>query len=84
MPIDITAKPGSSTANKTGSWKTYKPVFDHSKCIACGTCDQVCPEGVCSKQKDGKYDANLEYCKGCGICAHECPVKCIKMELEEK
>jgi pyruvate ferredoxin oxidoreductase delta subunit len=26
----------------------------------------------------------LEYCKGCGICSHECPRKAIIMVLEEK
>ncbi len=82
--MDITAQPGTSMTNKTGSWRTYRPVFDHSKCIACGTCDRVCPEGICHQTKDGKYDTDLDYCKGCGLCAAECPVKCIKMELEEK
>ncbi|MBT7348114.1 4Fe-4S binding protein, partial [Candidatus Falkowbacteria bacterium] len=27
---------------------------------------------------------DLDYCKGCGICAEECPVKCIEMKLDEK
>ena len=27
---------------------------------------------------------NLDYCKGCGICANECPVNAIEMVLEEK
>ena len=27
--------------------------------------------------------ANLDYCKGCGICAYECPTKCIEMIEEE-
>jgi pyruvate ferredoxin oxidoreductase delta subunit len=26
----------------------------------------------------------LDYCKGCGICAHECPRMAIEMILEEK
>jgi pyruvate ferredoxin oxidoreductase delta subunit len=26
---------------------------------------------------------NLDYCKGCGICANECPKKCIELVLEE-
>jgi len=82
--VCLSCEPGSMTANKTGSWRTYMPVFDHSKCIACGTCDRVCPEGICYKTKDGKYDNDLEYCKGCGMCAEECPVKCIKMIKEEK
>ncbi|MCC7467668.1 MAG: 4Fe-4S binding protein, partial [Burkholderiaceae bacterium] len=27
---------------------------------------------------------DLDFCKGCGICAHECPKKAISMEREEK
>ena len=33
---------------------------------------------------DGYYLANLDYCKGCGICARECWTGCIKMVEEEK
>jgi len=33
--------------------------------------------------KDGKMEGfDYEHCKGCGICASICPVKCIKMEKE--
>jgi pyruvate ferredoxin oxidoreductase delta subunit len=28
-------------------------------------------------------DADLVYCKGCGICAKECPTSCIEMVPEE-
>jgi pyruvate ferredoxin oxidoreductase delta subunit len=27
---------------------------------------------------------NYDYCKGCGICAEECPTKCIAMVEERK
>jgi pyruvate ferredoxin oxidoreductase delta subunit len=27
---------------------------------------------------------DLDYCKGCSVCAHECPRTCITMILEEK
>jgi pyruvate ferredoxin oxidoreductase delta subunit len=30
------------------------------------------------------FDIDLDYCKGCGICEHECPRHAIKLELEEK
>ena len=33
--------------------------------------------------KEGYYEADLYYCKGCGICAKECPKKVITM-VEEK
>jgi pyruvate ferredoxin oxidoreductase delta subunit len=32
---------------------------------------------------EGYFLPNLYYCKGCGICAQECPVKCIEMVGEE-
>jgi pyruvate ferredoxin oxidoreductase delta subunit len=35
-------------------------------------------------EENGKYSYayNLEYCKGCGICANECPTDSIVMENE--
>jgi len=31
---------------------------------------------------DRKYEINYDYCKGCGICANECPTKAIEMVPE--
>lgn len=87
---DTFAKPGTTVANKTGAWRVYYPIVDHEKCIGCGTCDRVCPEGICfsTGQKNSKgltfYDRDLDFCKGCGLCAKECPVKAITMHFEEK
>ena len=39
------------------------------------------PQGGTTADKP-KTDYN--FCKGCGVCAAECPVKVIKMELEKK
>jgi len=33
--------------------------------------------------EEGYYKVNLDYCKGCGICAKECPKDAITMVLEE-
>ncbi|MFH1232214.1 MAG: 4Fe-4S binding protein [Planctomycetota bacterium] len=87
MPIgSVIDKPGSSMEYETGGWRNYKPVRDTEKCSDCLICWIYCPEG-CIKVKDGKIvDIDLKYCKGCGICAEECPVKgkAIQMVEEKK
>ncbi|NIO07336.1 MAG: pyruvate synthase subunit PorD, partial [Deltaproteobacteria bacterium] len=34
--------------------------------------------------EDGYFEPDLFYCKGCGICATECPKDAITMVEEEK
>ncbi len=75
--------PKSSRKNKTGTWRTFKPNVDKEKCIKCGKCAELCPEGAIKITEEGAK-VNMDYCKGCGICAKECPAKAIKMEKEEK
>lgn len=90
MKYFLEAKPGTTIKNKTGGWRTQKPVVDHEVCIGCDICRKVCPEGVCfpTSEKNSKgrifYDRDLDYCKGCGLCAKECPVSAIKMEDDFK
>ncbi|MDR0912972.1 MAG: 4Fe-4S binding protein [Methanobrevibacter sp.] len=74
----VVSEPGSTRRNKTGSWRTFKPILDKEKCNDCDNCIMFCPEGVVNKEHDIDYD----YCKGCGICAEECPVKAIEMVRE--
>jgi len=76
-------EPGSTANTKTGAWRTFVPVFDQKKCIKCSLCEIYCPEG-CIHLEEGQFKPDPEYCKGCGICAHECPRKAIEMILEEK
>lgn len=80
----LIGKPGSSLANKTGTWRIYFPVVDKNKCTACNICYLSCPDGCISGNKIKKYECNLDYCKGCGICANVCPGKAIIMREEEK
>jgi len=82
-PIQISVAPGTSKANKTGSWRTMRPIFKHDTCNDCRICVLVCPD-ACISGADNIYEANLDYCKGCGICAHECPVNDIDMIPEAK
>ncbi|MDH4122927.1 MAG: 4Fe-4S binding protein [Thermoplasmata archaeon] len=64
--------------NKTGSWKVFQPKYDKEKCTMCLTCWWACPEGCIYRTKD-KLEFDMSYCKGCGICANECPVDAIAM-----
>ena len=75
--------------NHTGSWRTFRPVVNFDKCISCGICTKVCPEGIVILEPNKEYNklkpiVDYNYCKGCGICAEECPVKAIVMEIESK
>ncbi|MEM3383049.1 MAG: 4Fe-4S binding protein [Nitrososphaerales archaeon] len=75
----------SESINKTGTWRTFKPIIDQSRCTKCGWCIVYCPEPCIyyESKKDSKILIDYDFCKGCGICAEECPVKCINMVLEE-
>jgi pyruvate ferredoxin oxidoreductase delta subunit len=70
--------PGSFIDNKTGSWRTFKPVYDLEKCNMCRFCWFYCPEG-CIYDKKEEMIFDFDYCKGCGICANECPKDAIEM-----
>ncbi len=74
--------PGSAQSLKTGDWRSMRPVVDYDVCIRCGRCYIYCPDMVYVKVETGHYEPNYYYCKGCGICANECPVQAIKMVEE--
>ena len=66
----------------TGSWRTQRPVIDEEQCIYCGNCALYCPV-QCMIDVNTYFAPNLDFCKGCGICARECTKKAITMESEE-
>ena len=65
-------------------------LFEARRCLSCGNCFEcdncygVCPDNAVIKLGAGKrFEINYDYCKGCGICAAECPCGAIKMVPEE-
>ena len=76
--------PKEGAMGKTGSWRVFKPVFNKDKCVKCLRCWIFCPEGAVKKNKDGSVSIDMDYCKGCGICANVCNVKAIIMEREDQ
>ncbi|MDP2988979.1 MAG: 4Fe-4S binding protein [Kiritimatiellota bacterium] len=83
-PGCIVDEPGSTRVYKTGGWRSQRPTYEFKKCIKCGICQLFCPEGCIFQNNEGTFQANLDYCKGCGICAHECPTRVITMAEEEE
>ncbi len=74
-PGCVIKEPGNSVNFKTGSWRAYRPVWIEENCIHCLFCWIYCPD-MSVKVKDGKRgEFDLDFCKGCGICALECPGK---------
>ncbi len=79
----IVTEPGSSREYRTGDWRSQRPTYDFNKCIKCGVCQIYCPEGCIKQNAEGYFQANLFWCKGCGICSKECPTRVITMVNEE-
>ena len=64
-------------------------LLEARRCLSCGNCFEcdncygVCPDNAVIKIGSGKrYAFDYDYCKGCGICAQECPCGAIEMVRE--
>lgn len=64
-------------------------LFEARRCMSCGNCfgcDNcfgVCPDNAIVKITPGEYEFKYDYCKGCGLCAEECPCGAISMVPEQ-
>lgn len=81
--------PSKGEAGKTGDWRSRRPVVDRSRCsavkagrVTCQICWVYCPDN-CISRAIGP-DIDLDHCKGCGICAEECPTDAITMVPEHE
>jgi len=82
-PGGVIVDAGNAADYETGTWRTSRPQWISEHCIHCLNCWVFCPEeaytltdGKTASGKDRKEISgiNLFHCKGCGICATECPV----------
>jgi len=73
---------GNSNDYVTGGWRSERPFRDDAKCTQCLLCWVFCPDTSVLVADEKVYDFDLEHCKGCGICAKECPVDAIDMVPE--
>lgn len=65
-------------------------LFEARRCMSCGNCFEcdncygMCPDNAVVKLGDHKrYRFDYDYCKGCAICATECPCGAIVMVPEQ-
>jgi NADPH-dependent glutamate synthase beta subunit-like oxidoreductase len=73
----------------TGGLDASTALFEARRCMSCGNCFDcdncygACPDNAVIKTGPGGYEIDYYYCKGCGICAAECPCGSIAMVPEE-
>jgi NADPH-dependent glutamate synthase beta subunit-like oxidoreductase len=83
------ARRTSSFDEVQGGLTEDNALFEARRCLSCGNCFEcdncygVCPDNAVIKLGPGKrFEFKLDYCKGCGICAAECPCGAIEMRPE--
>jgi len=67
----------------------FNAQFEARRCLSCGNCFEcdncygVCPDNAVIKLGPGqRFQINYDFCKGCGMCAAECPCGAIDMVPE--
>jgi 2-oxoacid:acceptor oxidoreductase delta subunit (pyruvate/2-ketoisovalerate family) len=90
-----TVRPTLDRARRTSSFEEIQKSLDETnalyearRCLSCGNCFEcdncygVCPDNAVIKLGH-RFRFNYDYCKGCGVCAAECPCGAIMMVPEE-
>ena len=82
-PGGVITEPGNARSYHTGSWRSLRHHYLEEKCIRCWRCFIMCPDAAISPDfPNNRLVWNYDYCKGCGICAYECPVDAIEVREE--
>jgi NADPH-dependent glutamate synthase beta subunit-like oxidoreductase/ferredoxin len=55
---------------------------DREKCVSCLSCVRICPLGIPTAGSKGEVTIDPVACQACGMCAVECPVQAIHMDLD--
>jgi 2-oxoacid:acceptor oxidoreductase delta subunit (pyruvate/2-ketoisovalerate family) len=96
QPVLELARRRSTFDEVVGGLDESTALFEARRCLSCGNCFScdncfgVCPDNAVIKLNgDGNGNGNgdpyafdYDYCKGCGICAAECPCGAIEMVPE--
>jgi NADPH-dependent glutamate synthase beta subunit-like oxidoreductase len=85
------ARRASSFDEVVGGLDESNALFEARRCLSCGNCFScdncygVCPDNAVIKlgEPGERYEIDLDFCKGCGLCVAECPCGSIEMVPEE-
>jgi pyruvate ferredoxin oxidoreductase delta subunit len=74
-PGGVSEDAGSTAARTTGFWRGggTRPVLDLNLCVQCLHCWISCPDACFILENGQVTGIDYDHCKGCGICASECP-----------
>ena len=85
-PMIETARRQSTFEEVQGGLDETNALYEARRCLSCGNCFEcdncygVCPDNAVIKLGPGnRFKFNYDYCKGCSLCATECPCGAIKM-----
>ena len=88
-PMLEAARRVRSFAEVQGGLDETNALYEARRCLSCGNCFEcdncygVCPDNAISKLGAGnRFRIDYDYCKGCGLCAAECPCGAIDMVPE--
>ena len=66
-------KNGDIEIKKRYSSCGYTSTIDHTKCVGCHSCANVCPQQcITYREEDQKAVIDQEMCMGCGLCKRKC------------
>jgi 2-oxoacid:acceptor oxidoreductase delta subunit (pyruvate/2-ketoisovalerate family) len=89
-PMLEAARRVESFAEVQGGLDETNALYEARRCLSCGNCFEcdncygVCPDNAVMKLGPGaRFRFNYDFCKGCGLCAAECPCGAINMVPEE-
>jgi 2-oxoacid:acceptor oxidoreductase delta subunit (pyruvate/2-ketoisovalerate family) len=88
-PMLETARRRATFEEVTQGLDETNALYEARRCLSCGNCFEcdncygICPDNAVIKLGPGnRFKFNYDFCKGCGLCAQECPCGAIMMVPE--
>jgi NADPH-dependent glutamate synthase beta subunit-like oxidoreductase len=89
QPVLDSVRRQSGFEEVMGGLDEQTALYEARRCLSCGNCFEcdncygMCPDNAIIKLGPGRrFHFNYDYCKGCGLCAAECPCGAIELEPE--